>query len=181
MAKKDEIETPPYLSKASSTSISMLRQSVREKADEKWVEATISPLKEDITEIKKIALSAKKRAMEPHGCNQEQAIKDIKKTMNGWKNIKIGAVISVVVLSSAVIAQFFALKNGVQNNQTAITDVQEDLSHVNGVVVEARIEVQEVKAIVEDEQKTKVKQDKKQIQEIKSAIKEAFDSSRRRR
>ena len=166
---------------AKSSSMSMLRENLGQKADEKWVKAKIDPLKEDIDETKKIALSARKKAMEPHECTQDEAIKDMMKAINGWKNVKILALISVGVVIVGVIGQFFALKDGVEDNQAAITDVQDDVAQVKGSIVQARIEVQEVKSIVEDDQKSKVKQDKKQIQEIKSVIKEALEEAAPRR
>lgn len=128
-----------------SSSGNWIRLELNKKSDEKWVEAKLEPVEATAKEAKNIALASKR----------------------DWGRIKLGAVISIVVLVVSGIGQYFALKDSVEDNQEDLVEVKTEVAGVKG-------EVKKVKAIVEESKKEQKESDKKQLEEIKSAIKGAM-------
>lgn len=171
-------ESPPSSSKAS---ISMYRDTLAKKADEKWVESELESLGKTLDETKKIALSAKRKAGEPHGCLHEDVIKDV----GNWKNIRFMAVIAFLVVAGGVLASYFALKDKVEDTEEAMIEYKAGMASVKADLAEVKIDIQQVKSIVKEDRKRESEKDKKQIEEIRLVITEAIAAqnthSRRRR
>jgi hypothetical protein len=144
-SKMGEISTIP---KSSSNGILILREAIQTKADEKVVNTQIKALKEDVDSITKV--------------------------VDGWRNLKIGGVVSVVVIVIAGVGQYFALTDSVEDNQDEISEIQETVAKV-------QTNVQAVKEIVEEDKRHQVKVNKAHIEAIKAAIKEAVEDEEKPR
>lgn len=172
MSSSQKYSTPPSSPRSTFT---LLRDEVKQKANREWVEAKIEPLKEDVDEAKQLAIKAMKKSGE-HECYQEDNIKSLNKAMNGWRNIKIGAVVSVGVLLVGGLAQYFAFKDSVEDTQDEMVEVKADVAEVKGGIARMKSDIQQVKIIVEEEKEGKKKNNKKQLEEIKAAIKDVMDA-----
>jgi len=108
--------------KISSTTIEMITKTLGKKADEPWVKDMLSIQKEGINEAKEIALSVK-RDLVNRGCQQKETIDEIMKTINGWKTVRLGAVIAVFVFLAGGVAQYFSLTSSVAEIKGDVKDV----------------------------------------------------------
>lgn len=154
------------------------------KANKEWVESELKALGKDEIETRKIALSGKKKAEMPHECSQEETIDEIMKTINGWKTVKLGAVISFIVLIAAGLAQFFALKAKADENGKAVTQIQQSVEVIGGDVEKTGKAVEDHLEWTEEQERLKQQNAEKQLKAISDtvriAIEEANDKKKKR-
>jgi len=169
----------------SSTSIARdtLRETIRDKANKEWVVEVTRSLKEELAETKKIALSARSRASAPHSCLHEGDLKSLSEAVNGWKNLKFGAIVTFLIAGAAAIAQYYALDNKTNETSRSMNEVQSSVAEikedVKGVTeaMDAHLKWAEIK---DQESQYNEEQKLNAISDIvKTAIKESKTKQRR--
>ena len=169
---------------ATASSTSLYQDSLRDKANREWVEAKLEALKEDINETKKIALSGKRKAEEPHGCLHIDEIKALGQAVNGWKTLKFGALIGFAVILSAAIAQYYALTSKTEDTAQDVAQVKESVEAIASDVQEVTIAMDaHLDQYQEKERRAKITKEVElqAISEIvKSAIRESNTPNRNR-
>lgn len=168
---------------ARSSSKQMYRDVLGKKADEKWVESELNALEKAGDETRRIALSAKKDAGKPHSCLHGDDIRALSQAVNGWKNLKFGAILAFLVVSAGATAQYYALKSKTDNTVEAVADFKESVDQVE-VQIDDLTEVVESEAKARKEEKLEAKRaDQEQVKAmakvVKSAILEANETRRR--
>lgn len=163
--------------KISSTTIDMITKQLGKKADEPWVRDVLTLHKEDISETKEIALATKHK-LENRVCQKEKTIDDMMKAINGFKNVKLAGVISVIVIVLGWASQFFALQDKVDDTAESMDKVEKSVevikksSDSNAVMFKEYIAKEtEEKQIEEREDAIQQKKEKKQHEELLKAIK----------
>jgi len=163
--------------KISSTTIEMITKTLGKKADEPWVRDVMALHKEDIAEAKDIALAVKHK-FENRECMQEKTIDEMMKAINGFKNVKLAGVISVIVIVLGWASQFFALQDKVDDTADSMVNVEKSVevikkaSESNSVMFKEHIKkVEEEKKIEDQEEAIQQKEDKKKHEELLKAIK----------
>jgi uncharacterized protein YlxW (UPF0749 family) len=86
---------------------------------------------ESLSETKQIALSAKRKALEPHICIKVDKFNEINDTLKSMRVIKISAVIAFLGLIVAAVAQYYGFKNTVDNNSAALVEVKNSIENLN--------------------------------------------------
>jgi outer membrane murein-binding lipoprotein Lpp len=159
------------------TGWSWVREELAKKANREWVESELKALSKDEDETRKIALSGKKKAEMPHACSQEETIDEIMKTINGWRTVKLGAVISVGILIAGGLAQFFALKAKADENGEAVTQIQQSIDGMEGDVEKTAKAVEDHLEWTEEQEKNKEQNQEKQLQVISDTVRVAIEQA----
>ncbi len=164
---------PPGAKRSSS---SLFNDTLKGKASKEWAEEAMSNIKEDLKEVKKIALSAKKSAESPV-CLHENDIQSLSKAVNGWRNLKFGALLGFLVVVTGAIGQYFALADKAGDTEQSVETVKAAVNKIEG-------DVQEVTQAVEDhldwerEEQQKAKDVKRdELRAISDVVKAAIEES----
>ncbi len=163
--------------KISSTTIDMITEQLSKKADDRGIRDVLAMHKEDIEEVKGIALSVK-RDFQNRGCKQEDAVKDIMQTINGFKNIKLVGVGTIVVIVLGWASQFYTLKDTAEDTADNVTKVEQSVKTIkasteqNAVMFKEHIKQAEVERKAEERAKeVETKKDKEDLDKLLDAIK----------
>ena len=124
------------------------------KADQQWVESERDRMFLAIEQAKSIAKEAKRKAEERH--------------------VKVGTIVSLLVLLLAGVAQYYSLKDKVEDTSEAVIELK-------SFVTEIKVDVDEVSQAMEthlrwtaDQEQVNTKNDKKQLEAIASVVKDAI-------
>lgn len=168
---------PDERNRAASTTMDMIRKQVEKKADEPWVRDILQLHKEEIVEAKEIALRVKQK-LEKRTCEKEKTIDEMMKAINGFKNLKLGAMIGVLVIVLGWASQFFALQDKVDDTADSMVKVEKSVevikksSESNKVMLTSYMEkAKEEKKLEEQEKVMDQKKEAKQHEELLKAIK----------
>jgi len=162
---------------------SWVKNELDTKANEKYVDVKIDSLQKGLDETKKIALSARKKAGE-HMCVKESSldkitkdieiqsanIEGIRKTLDGWKTIKIVVIIAIIGVIGAAFKQYYSLTGTVEGTTEKVEEVQVSVKKLENSQESLRVAFEGVK--VEEEKKNK-----KQLKAIEDTIKSAMKAS----
>ncbi|RLI87992.1 MAG: hypothetical protein DRP01_00130 [Archaeoglobales archaeon] len=167
---------------AKRSSTSLYRDSLKDKANKEWVEVIVEALKEDIVETKKIAISGKRKADQPHSCLHEDDIKGLAKAVNGWKTLKFGAAIGFVVILAGAIAQYYALTDKTEDTAQDVKQVTESVEIIKGEVQAVAGAMDEHLEQYEEQKRTADIEKAVELQAISDIVRAAIEetSSRRR-
>lgn len=101
------------------------------KADRSYVVPEFESIKR---EVDKMGVLIQELQKKKHYCfkievieTMQKSIDTIKNVIDSWKSIKIGAVVIIITMISAVIANYFSLKNSVDNSVVVSNQVKEDV------------------------------------------------------
>lgn len=97
------------------------------KLDRALFKTEVAHLKSQILEAKNMALRAEQLAQRPHNCAKRGEINGIKKTLESLKTLKVGGIISLLILVVSGVAQYYAFRNTVDNNSIALSKVSASL------------------------------------------------------
>lgn len=139
--------TPPD---AKRSSTSLYRDALR-KADREILETKMDALKEDVEETKKIAISARNKSLQPHSCFRESDIKSITHSLNGFKSLKLGALIAFLVVAGGVMGQYFTLLDKTEDTEQSVKSVEVS---VEAIKEDVQAVTQAVDAHIEQERLT---------------------------
>jgi len=117
-------------SKNPLSSTSIVRDTLRDKANKEWVMEVTKGLKKELAETKKIALSARSRASAPHSCLHEDDLKSLSDAVNSWKSLKFGAIVTFLIVGAAAIAQYYALDNKTNETSRSMKEVQSSVAEI---------------------------------------------------
>lgn len=181
MAHGDASVPPGAKRSSSSFRDTLMKDTLKDKANKEWVEVIVEGLKEDVDEAKDIALSAKRKAGEPHGCLHEEDLKGLSKAVNGWKTLKFGAVLAFVVILAGAIAQYYALTDKTDDTAQDVKQVKESVKEIEGDIQDVTRAMDEhLEQYKDKERKDKLKQ-QVELQAISDIVRSAIQETPPRR
>jgi hypothetical protein len=130
-----------------------------------------------LDETKEIALGAEKEASK-HVCLQEEKLEKItgdiayvrenfEGKFNSMRNLKIGVVVTLFVLLTAAVQQYYSLSSSVDNTQQSVGEVKSSVQKLQAEQVGLK------EAFRQNDEK-RDKRNRKQLVEIKGAIEDAL-------
>lgn len=159
--------------------VAWLKEEVRNiqntKASKEFVEASIAALKDTSDRIRSAALEAKELAR-IHECKQIDKIDSLNKnidhviiTLDRWKTVKFGVVVSAFVLLISGAAQWFALNSSVTNTKESVETIDKTVNSLAESVRKIEISNTEINL-----KYNSLEKNNQQLQEIKGLLKETI-------
>jgi len=159
-------------------SLAWIREDIKElkdnKADDSYVRSELDSIKSTSDRIRKTAEEALKKE---HHCSQsevinkmQRTIEKIWKTLDSWKNVKIGVIISVIVIIVAATGNYFVLSSNVNSNTKTISEIKITQKETNDKITS---DVNTIKLKLESNKIEQFELDKKRNKELKDILKEA--------
>ncbi len=169
----NSISSPP-----SSTSLSLFRNDLdrldREKANKDWVTSELKSLGKSLDNTSKIATEAEEKAGGQHMCVKEKDIEKLQAWHDKFMSWKMGGILALIVAVSAGIAQYFSLKDAVDDGAQDRIVMQETLKTIaaDKVTVSKKAIKEVVRDMTENERIVSEKRNKKRNEEIRKLFKE---------
>ena len=158
-----------------------VKEELDRKANQDWVQAKFDALDKQESDTRKIALSGKKKAEAPHACSQEDTIEEMMKTINGWRTVKLGVGISLVVVIAAVLAQFFAFKSQAEGTERMVVEVKASMEEISKDVDKVSEAVEGHLDWTEREKMNSERIEKRRLKAISDTVKIAIKESNKKR
>ncbi|UCG53160.1 MAG: hypothetical protein JSW58_06300 [Candidatus Latescibacterota bacterium] len=97
------------------------------KVNKDVYDAEKANFKEDLDEAKKIALAAKTKAASPHlHCNKAEKVDTMEKTLAGWGKIRLGVVISLILVVASAVAGVVRTQSSVEAMDKTVAEIQKE-------------------------------------------------------
>lgn len=155
-----------------SNSVKWIERELDKLDSDKADDSRVNGLEKVIDETKKIAVSARDRAKEPHTCMQLDTLNEIKKELQSWKNVKVISFVGIIVAIVTAASFLGSLNNSVKSNEQAVTEVKQTVKNVES-------SQQKLDLVVKEDQKVRREEEGQRMSELKNAIQSIVNEVRK--
>jgi len=150
--------------------IKNLKEQLEKKADDTLVRTILGAHKEDIKEIKEIALIAKRRAGK-HVCTQEDRLKEVKRTASSWSKY-FRAILITIIGAGIVLGTFLARLHFTKADDDEVQAVKNTVTGIQSDVIEVKKSQVRIEKQLEPEAQLEL--EKKRLEMMRNMMDEYF-------